>query len=265
MIAAATAISRARAGSDVADRVRGLDEDPVRVVGRADVDLDAALEAGDVAEQHRVVGEAAARTPAAPEPGWSARTPRRCGPRPAVSAARCGARTASAGRTFVGGQRGGVAAATLGTGADELRGRRRPRGRDPRRPRPDATSLGRSRRGWPAASASARCAWRRSLAGGRLVDGRAHERVPDPAPTSPRTTDEPGGDRGLERLLAQTEGRCCAADDGELAGVVCGREQQQLTAPGPAAAGCGRGRPARRGRSGAAGAAAAPTRRAGRR
>ena len=78
---------------DLVDGVRGLDEDPVRVGRRAEVDLDPSLEAGDVAEQHRVGGALASRVPAAPGLGRSARTPRRCG-RPRASARPAAARSA---------------------------------------------------------------------------------------------------------------------------------------------------------------------------
>ena len=58
-----------RAGRvDLVDRVRGLDEDPVRVGRGAEVDLDAPLQARDAAEQERVVGELRARRQQRPCP-----------------------------------------------------------------------------------------------------------------------------------------------------------------------------------------------------
>ena len=54
MTAAATADLQRPDRVDVADLVRGLDEDPVRLGGRAEVDLDVPPQARDVAEQQRV-------------------------------------------------------------------------------------------------------------------------------------------------------------------------------------------------------------------
>ena len=68
MMAAATAISRARCGSAARTALRGLDEDPVRVGGRAEVDLDVTAQACDVAEQQQGRSAASRAVPAAPAP-----------------------------------------------------------------------------------------------------------------------------------------------------------------------------------------------------
>ena len=208
----------------VVDRVRRLGEDAVRIVGRADVDLDAALEAGDVAEHDRVLREPAAGGQQRPCVGGPAGRPGVAGRRQGQGGSLRGG-GGQPGGTFVGSHGGGVGPATLRAGPDELQGcddvrvgAFGGRGTVPRLAVGVAQGSGGFRER-PVCLASLR-------AGRCLVDGRAHERVANPHRVG-LDDHEPGGRGCLERILAEVERRRGTAYDGELARVVRGREQQQ--------------------------------------
>ena len=249
MIAAATAISRAAQGVDVVDRVRGLDEDPVRVGRRADVDLDAPPQARDVAaaapgrwRPRRAADEQASGI------GRPARTPRRCGPRRTSARHAAASSVVSAAARSYAAQGGDVPAATLGAGPDELEG-----GDDARRSGPSAAAARcqASRSGSPIPARARPAPGARAAVARRWRPGRAPSAPADgaPAPSSASATSSPEATAASSACSSSTEER-------PRPGVTHGELARCRRRPRAAARACtggqpparGRGRPARPGR-----------------
>ena len=133
---------------DLVDRVGGLDEDPVGVGGRAEVDLDVSPQARDVAEQQRVGRAPRAPPTAGPCAGGLTARPRAAGRRERQigTLGRVGGQRR---RAFVGRQRPRRTRRDAGPASRRARGPRPRPGRGRRRRRRGATPPGRGRRRRP--------------------------------------------------------------------------------------------------------------------